>query len=180
MTQEADWLRTLSVPVRAVNRLFTACGGLLVIFILCSILYDVVMRYVFNAPTIWVLDFASFALSHLFFLALAPALDSGFHVSVDFFVQRLGAVFRRRAAILASLLGIIFAAIFFYELLDTTIEEFAENNLTPTAVPIQVRWISLVGPIGGFQMLLTGFVLAVESMRGIAMSTPADGGVAEP
>ena len=172
MMQGADWLRVVSVPVRAVNRVFTLCAGTLALFILCVVLYDVTMRYVFDRPTIWAIDFASFALSYLFFLSLAPALDSGFHVSVDLFTHKLGPAFRRWASVLAALLAIVFAAILFWELLDATIEEFIENNLTPTAVPVRVKWIFLIGPIGSFQMLLTAVVVAIETMRGIVPSSP--------
>jgi len=180
MAQSADWLRPVSVPVRVVNRLFTVCAGTLAIFILCVVLYDVTMRYVFSRPTIWGIDFASFALSYLFFMALAPALDSGFHVSVDYFNHRLGARFQRWAAVLAALLAIVFAAILFWELLDATIEEFVENNLTPTAVPIRVKWLFLIGPIGGAQMLLTACVVALETICGIAPATPTADGRLEP
>lgn len=160
--------------VHAVNRVFTVLAGALSLFILCVILYDVTLRYVFDAPTIWAIDFSSFALSYLFFLALAPALEGGFHVSVDFFSQRFPPRLRRIAALVAAALAIGFVAVLFWELLQATIEEFVVNDLTPTAVPVRVKWLYLVGPIGAFQMLLTAIFLAGEQIRGVEPPRPAD------
>ena len=159
----AAW-RVFGRVVRAVNRVFTVLAGTLALFILCVILYDVTLRYVFDAPTIWAIDFASFSLSYLFFLALAPALEGGFHVSVDFFSQRFTPRMRRAATVIAAGLAIAFVAVLFWELLDATIEEFIENNLTDTAVPVRVKWLYLVGPIGSLQMLLTAIWMAVEQI----------------
>ena len=65
----------------------------------------------------------------------------------------------------------------FRELLDTTIDEFVENNLTPTALPVPVKYVVIIGPIGAFQMLLTAVVMAIDAMRGIrAPLKPADAG----
>ena len=179
MSEAPDWLRPISGTVRAVNRLFTACAGALAIFILCVILYDVTLRYVFDRPTIWAIDFASFALSYLFFLSLAPALDSGFHVSVDYFNHKFSERFQRWAGVLASLLAIVFALVLFWELLDATLEEFVENNLTPTAVPIRVKWLFLAGPIGAAQMVITACVIAVETIYGVPARSPTEDDVLE-
>jgi len=175
MSIAPDWLSPFSVSVRAVNRVFTMCAGALAMFILCVVIYDVVLRYLLNKPTIWAIDFASFALSYLFFLALAPALDSGFHVSVDYFNHKFSERFQHWAAVLAALFAIVFAIILFWELLDATIEEFVENNLTPTAVPIQVKWLFLAGPVGALQMLFTACIVAVETVYGVAAQSPGDG-----
>jgi TRAP-type C4-dicarboxylate transport system permease small subunit len=85
---------------------------------------------------------------------------------------------QRIAAVLSALLAIGFVAVLCWELLDATIEEFVENNLTPTAVPIRVKWLYLAGPIGGFQMLLTAIFMAGEQIRGTARPRPADAALA--
>lgn len=172
MVAAAACLSALGTVTRAVNRVFAACAGVLALFILFAVLFDVVLRYLLNDPTIWAIDFASFALSYLFFLALAPALESGFHVSVDYFSQQFGAAMRRRTEILAALLAIVFAAILFWELLDATIEEFIEDNLTPTAVPVPAKYVVMIGPFCALQLLLTSVVMAGQVIRG-GTSTPS-------
>lgn len=177
MAPGASWLDWPGVVVRAVNRVFTVCGGVLAIAILSVVLFDVFRRYVLNDPTTWAIDAASFSLSYLFFFALGPALQSGFHVSVDFFQQFYSARGRRIAAIVSAALAIVFAWVLFRELLDNTIDEFVENNLTPTAVPVPVKWVVVIGPIGAFQMLLTAVVMAIDTLRGREEPIqPADAG----
>ena len=70
---------------RAVNRAFALIASVLVLAIVAAILREVVFRYAFNEPSIWALDGARFTLLFVFFLALAPALESGHHVHVDLF-----------------------------------------------------------------------------------------------
>jgi len=177
MAQGTGWLEWPGAVVRAINRVFTVCGGALAVMILVVVLTDVFLRYVVNDPTTWGIDVASFGLSYLFFFALGPALESGFHVSVDFFQQYYSERVQRWASIVASLLAVVFAAVLFWELLDTTIDEFVENNLTPTAIPVPVKYVVIIGPIGAFQMLLTAVAMAIDAMRGIrAPLKPADAG----
>jgi TRAP-type mannitol/chloroaromatic compound transport system permease small subunit len=76
-------MRTL---VRAVDRLSYFCGVLaavLVIALVALMLYDVVLRYVFNAPTTWGNDLNVFLMGGSFVLSIAYALSTDAHVRVD-------------------------------------------------------------------------------------------------
>ena len=172
MSPAAGWIAPLARFTCAVNRVFAAFSGALAVFILGVVLYDVTLRYLFDDPTVWAIDFASFSLTYLFFFALAPALEGGFHVSIEFFSQRASDRLRRIAAVAASLLAVAFAAVLLWQLLDATITEFAENNLTPTAVPVRVKYIFIIGPIGALQMLLTAVVMAADALRGVRAAVP--------
>ena len=94
------------------------------------ILQDVVRRYLFNDPSAWVLDICSFMLVYLVFLALAPALEAGSHVSVDIFNQLLPRRWRRGIFLFGGVLTIFFATVLFKMLLDETIEAFADDNIS--------------------------------------------------
>src|SRR5574338_263607 len=50
--------------------------------------YEVIMRYVFNAPTIWVFDTAYMLYGTIFMLGAAYALHKGAHIRTDFFYER--------------------------------------------------------------------------------------------
>ena len=96
---------------RAVNRAFALAASVLVLAIVAIILREVVFRYALNAPSIWALDSARFALLFVFFLALAPALESGHHVHVDLFdpiiPARLHWYFRVAGYVLSLLFGAV-------------------------------------------------------------------------
>ncbi|MDX2157773.1 MAG: TRAP transporter small permease subunit [Hyphomicrobiaceae bacterium] len=72
--------------VRAVDTLSRACGALaavLVIALIVLMLYDVMMRYVFNAPTLWGFEVNTFLMGAAFILSVGYALSHDAHVRVD-------------------------------------------------------------------------------------------------
>src|SRR5262245_9222500 len=69
--------------VRAIDRLSYYCGVLaafLVIVLVVLMLYDVVLRYMFNAPTTWGNDLNAFLMGGSFVLSIAYASATDAHV----------------------------------------------------------------------------------------------------
>jgi TRAP-type mannitol/chloroaromatic compound transport system permease small subunit len=72
--------------VRAIDAFSRVCGVLaafLVVALIVLMLYDVMMRYVFNAPTLWGYDVNTFLMGAAFILSVAYALSLDAHVRVD-------------------------------------------------------------------------------------------------
>jgi TRAP-type mannitol/chloroaromatic compound transport system permease small subunit len=72
--------------VRAIDGFSKLCGGLaacLVVLLIVLMMYDVVMRYAFNAPTLWGYDVNTFLMGASFILSVAYALSCDAHVRVD-------------------------------------------------------------------------------------------------
>ena len=72
--------------VRAIDglsRLFGAIAALLVIALVVLMLYDVVLRYAFNAPTTWGNDMNTWLMGASFILSIAYAMSTDSHVRVD-------------------------------------------------------------------------------------------------
>ncbi len=148
-----------------VNRLFLGLASMVALIILAMLAYDLVARNVFDAPTLWALDFSRFLLLFLCFLALAPALESGAHVSVDLLEHYLAPGPKRVMRILAHLLTLIFGAFLMQQTTTSTWEAFVENALFPTAVPVKLKHVYWIGPLGVLQFLLTGMAMLAETVR---------------
>lgn len=155
----------MALFTRRVNRVFLALAGLLAAAILLVLAYDLVARNVFDAPTLWALDISRFLLLFLFFLALAPALESGAHVSVDVLELYLGAQPRRVLRIVARILVLVFGAFLMWQICRTTYEAFAENSLFPTVVPLRLKHVYWIAPIGVLQFLLTALASLGDDVR---------------
>ena len=72
--------------VRAIDRFSRYCGLLaafLVVALIVLMLYDVGMRYLFNAPTLWGYDINTWLMGSAFILSIGYALSSDNHVRVD-------------------------------------------------------------------------------------------------
>ena len=144
---------------RRVNRLFLAAAGVVAAAILFAVAYDLIARNVFDAPTLWALDISRFLLLFVFFLGLAPALESGSHVSVDLLDNYLGPRAKRTLRITARVLILVFGAFLMWQICQTTYEAFVDDSLFPTVVPIKQKYVYWIGPLGVAQFLLTGLAL---------------------
>lgn len=146
----------------AVNRWFALLAAALILLLMLVVVQDVVRRAVLGTPSLWALDLARILLTQIFFLALAPALQSGHHVSVDLFAhlwpRPLAALMPR----LAGLLCVIFGAILLWFVGSSVARDFADDALAQTVLPIPKKWIVAIGPVGCAQFLLTAVVLALR------------------
>ncbi len=78
------------------------------IFILtAAVMYEVIMRYFFNAPTLWAFDFTIQMYGAVFMMGGASAMSTKTHVKADMYYNRLS---EKRQAILDLILFICFYA----------------------------------------------------------------------
>ena len=77
--------------VRAIDK-FTDTTGTWVAWLnvplVLAVAYEVIARYVFDAPTIWVFDVTYMLCATNFMLAAAYALHKGAHIRTDFFFEK--------------------------------------------------------------------------------------------
>jgi TRAP-type mannitol/chloroaromatic compound transport system permease small subunit len=76
-------MRALVRGVDGVSRFFGAVAAVLVIVLVVLMLYDVVLRYALNAPTIWGNDLNTWLMGASFVLSIAYAMATDSHVRVD-------------------------------------------------------------------------------------------------
>jgi len=87
-------MRAYSPQLLAITRVidrFTDFVGLCVAWLniplVLAVSYEVVARYFFNAPTIWVFDVTYMLYGTIFMLGAAYALHKGAHIRTDFFFE---------------------------------------------------------------------------------------------
>ncbi|MCA8908283.1 MAG: TRAP transporter small permease subunit [Rhodospirillaceae bacterium] len=75
--------------VTAFNRWVAMAASALVVAMVAMICYEVVVRYAFDAPTVWAIELARLLLGPYFLLVGPYILHLGGHVNVDIFYARL-------------------------------------------------------------------------------------------
>lgn len=107
------WLVTV---VDGIDRLTTATAGIvswIVVPMVLALVYEVTMRYLFHAPTIWAYDVTYMAYGTHFMLGASYALLRGAHIRTDIFYQNWS--HRTRGIVDATLyLLFFFPGMFFY------------------------------------------------------------------
>ncbi|MBL0420720.1 TRAP transporter small permease [Ramlibacter sp. AW1] len=158
-------MRRFHAFVEAVNGWFLTFSGVAVLLVLVGILWEIVSRNVFGLPTSWALDASRFALVFIFFLALAPALQSGSHVAVDILYEYLPAGPKRAMQIVALLLVVGFALLLLWYVWQETYEAFLYDGSFTATIPVKMKTIYWVGPLGVVQFLLTAVSLLLRSLQ---------------
>jgi TRAP-type mannitol/chloroaromatic compound transport system permease small subunit len=80
----------LPAAVRVIDRFAELTGVLfawLMVPLIAAVVYEVVARYAFNAPTVWAFDVTYMLYGAMFMLGAAYALRAGAHIRTDFFYE---------------------------------------------------------------------------------------------
>src|SRR5262245_47523667 len=108
-----SWTKRLAAAHDALTHAgFVAATGCLAI-IVSAYCYEVVARYFFNAPTIWVGPLVSYMLCAIVFLAAPELTRKNIHIVINVLVDRMSsrqAVHLQRVIVLASAATCLFAA----------------------------------------------------------------------
>jgi C4-dicarboxylate transporter, DctM subunit len=119
---------------------FGMLGGVLILCNAAFISFEVLMRYVFNAPTIWVQEVTIYLTILSGFLALSYALKEHAHVKVDFVTVHLGGRTALAVEILAALMAILFVVVLGWEGVKMALNTFEAREHSPTLLRVPV-WI---------------------------------------
>ena len=163
--ERADWFERVEAFTRAVNRIFAALACLLVLVIMTAIVVQIVYRFVLDDPIAWVLDITIFLLVFVFFLSVAPALQSGSHIEVDMFDALIVDRYRKAVRLIGKILTVIFAAIFLWYVAAFYYDIVEVDEVSFTMLIVQLKYLYWIGPLGALQLLLTAVVLLIRFWR---------------
>ena len=123
-------------------------GQLGLVFMVVSITYDVVLRYVFVAPTNWALEMNTFLLAFLCLIPAGDVLRMGSQIRITFLFDRLGPGVRARLDSLRSAAGIFFCALMVWKGADMAYKAWLHNDRMSTSLgtPMVIPYLFL--PIG--------------------------------
>lgn len=88
-------------------------GVLALVAMMVIVTFDVILRYVFNDPTVWAGEVASFLTIAVVFLGLAQNIRLGDHIRIDVFTNLLSARLQLSLDLIAHAVGIVFAVVLF-------------------------------------------------------------------
>lgn len=124
---------------------FVAIGGM--------IIYEVAMRYLFNAPTIWAEELSRFAQIWATYLAAAYVLRHRQLIRIDMLTRRLGARGRLLAEAYSLLWIAGFSAVAIWYGSDIALESIRIGRASSTMLAVP-RWATEFAVPVGFALLL--------------------------
>jgi TRAP-type C4-dicarboxylate transport system permease small subunit len=138
-------------------------------FMVVSLFYDVLMRYLFAAPTNWALEVNSFLLLFVCTIPTADVLKSNVHIHVTFLTERLPKNIVARLPILRASAGIVFCAAMTWKGSVMAWQAWQHNDRMSTSLgtPMFIPYLFL--PLG---FTIIGLQYAAMLKSGFAVRAP--------
>lgn len=138
------------------------------------ITYEVVMRKVFNSPTIWVDETSRFCLIWAIYLASAHILKRRELITVELFTVSMSAKKRRFFELFALCVIVFFSGVAAYNGGQMVIESIEMGRRTSSMLGVP-KWITESAIPAGFGLLfIQAVVEIVKLLRGDELTGPAE------
>jgi TRAP-type C4-dicarboxylate transport system permease small subunit len=162
-------MKYMHAPAGFMARLAKATGILgqaAMAFMVVSLFYDVMMRYLFAAPTHWALEVNTFLLLFLCTIPTADVLSSGVHIRVTFLTERMPRRIVERLQTLRGVAGILFCAAMTWKGSVMAWQAWQHNDRMSTSLgtPMFIPYLFL--PLG---FILLGLQYAILIKSGLTL-----------
>lgn len=116
--------------------------------------YDVALRYLFHAPTIWATEISMYLLQFAVFMTPGALLASGKHLRVTFWIESRTGLTRRIAETVTTLAVLPYAAILIWFGTSYTLRAFDRGMLSPTLLEVPLWIVYAFIPLGAVLLVL--------------------------
>jgi TRAP-type mannitol/chloroaromatic compound transport system permease small subunit len=163
--------RVLDAITRGVGR----ATAWLILPMVASLVYEVIARYAFDAPTVWAYDMTYMLYGTFFMRGSAWTLQRGGHIRTDTFY---GEWSPRRRAIVDAVCYVLFflppMIVFLYLGAEYFWKSFQQNERIVTSPWLPIVWpFKFVMPLTALLLILQGLSELIKSIGVIARRTPA-------
>ena len=138
----------------SVNSLLSWIAGSMIVVAMIIIFVDVIMRYIFNKPLIWVYYFSEYLLLYSTFLAAAYVLQVDRHISVDILFASISKQKGKYVRLTADILGLIYTLFLFWYSSEETYTAFTRSSRFSTPLENLEYPIMIIIPIGCLFLIL--------------------------
>lgn len=128
----AALLRKTGAFIDKLNLSGAFLSGLCLLSIAILVTYEVVARYLFNAPTSWVLEISIYLCIASVFLAGGYVLQKNSHIFVDLVTNILPQRTKLQLSLITSVVAFIYCFVLFWKGGSVAIHSYANSEVSPT------------------------------------------------
>lgn len=151
-----------------VENSMAATATVLLVLITLSVCLEIVLRYFFNRPQVWVVELTEYGLVYITFLGSAWVLRNKGHVQVNVVVSHLNPRWQRRCRLFSEALGIAVSLLLTVFGTLITWEHYTRGVYKPTLLEVPNWAVLVVIPFGSAVLMLEfwrGFLSVMKSGR---------------
>lgn len=154
--------------IKGSSKVLYAISMALGFFLAIIILYNVILRYIFNKPTFWCEEVSSSMLIAITWFSAPEILRRGQHIRFDLFFDKLSEKGRGVVEIFLFMIGVIFCAILTWQGSLATYIVFIKHMSTPTVLgtPLFIPYLFL--PLGAAFLAFHLLIKIVEDVKSIS------------
>ena len=136
---------------------FVVAAVAILVALVCAVTFEVVMRYGFNKPTRWVVEFSEYSLLYLAFLGGAWVLKEEGHVKVELLIDMLPTRVRETLHTITSLVGAGVCGLFCWVSAAYIWEIYGTGEILFKSVMVK-KWLIMVIIPPGLLLLTLQFI----------------------
>lgn len=162
--------RALGYVSNRINTAGSFLSGLFILVMGIIISYDVAMRYLFHAPTTWVLEISIILCLGSVFLAGGYALKEKNHIQVDALTRRCSKRNQVLLELISLVLTLVYCVVLTWKGAETALYSLRMGEVSPTVLNIPVVIPRVLLPIGGLLLILElvrQTIASVRTFRGV-------------
>jgi len=175
-----SWLSASTSAITTLNRWIFQATVWLMAIVVPVMLYEVVARYFFNAPTVWGMELAVLLFGPYFLLGGPYLLHLKGHVALDVARQRLSPAWQRRLDLLNFPIIVLFCAILLYFSAPAAYSAFAYRETSFSAWNPPIWPVKAAVPLALALMLLQAVAEFFRTLFGDATADAASPAEAHP
>ncbi|MFH1487650.1 MAG: TRAP transporter small permease [Pseudomonadota bacterium] len=141
--------------IKRFNNLCVTLSSLILLFISGSVFVDVILRYFFNRPSLWVTEVSGHLFMYVIFLGTAYALQEDYHIRVDFVLDLFKLPVRRVVNLITSLFSLGFCLVLLWQTSVMTWSAFKKGWVSPTLLSVPYVYIYVAMVFGSLMLFLT-------------------------
>jgi C4-dicarboxylate transporter, DctQ subunit len=150
----ARWIGYIGFVSDKLNIAGGALSGISILVAALIVTYEVIVRYIFQSPTTWVLEISIYLCLASVFLAGGYALREHAHIDVDVVVRKLPIEDQKLIRIIGFLLVLVYCLVFTWKGLELTVTSIVHKEVSPTLLNTPMVIPHSLIPIGGIMLVL--------------------------
>lgn len=147
-------MKTMGRGFDGLVNLSALMAAVILIFIMLSVCAEIIMRYFFNSPLIWVIEISEYGILYITFLGTAWVLRREAHISMDLFIKLFGRSGRNSLRIFSAVAGAFVCYIFVRYGISVVWEYYLSGSARPTSLEVPTFLVLWIIPYGAMLLLL--------------------------
>ncbi len=151
-------LQRVGTIVDRINSIFVALSYIVLLFIVIAVSVNVILRYGFNSPIMWIVPITQNCLLYITFLAAAWVLQRDGHVSLDLLISHLSPHRQAFLQVVNCAVGLAICLVITWFGTKVTWTDFMSGALQATITRIPKASVLFIIPVGSL-------LLSIEFLR---------------